>query len=278
MDPKPQLFTLGEATVDLYPAGPDGRTITGSAVWIGACAESLRLASRLEDMRLAATGAAYARRNHTDEQHEIQIDRLWVLRNPDRKDYRLERNQQYVLSIRWVDEKTGVWHREIYYGVTARSFERASNSVMEFMAAQVWDAQYYECSSGTEALIPVADEDGTTDQVLFVHDQNLVHTLDVPYFTGIYQWIEDRVTISAKVIGRSGSGSASVFTLEVDGVLTAHTITLPLGSNPGDEVSSELVFETVLPANTDVRWKCTSGPADVEDGPYAVAIVMQIRD
>jgi hypothetical protein len=284
-----KLFILDDATVNLYPAGPDGRTVTGSALWIGACAETLTLSSRLEGVRFAATGARHASMHHLDEQHEIRINRLWVLRRHDLHDYKLERNQRYVMEIVWREitrsPVTGLvtldeWYRNTYYGVTARSFDRASNSVMEFMADQVWDAEYYETASGDAAFTPnpaLPDDDGTTDQVLWVHEEQIEAGDPVEsYFTAVYRWPEDRVTVGAKAIGRSGNGSSSVFTLEVGGSLTAHTLTLP-AATPGDEVQIDATFATVLPANQDVRWLCTSGPSG-GDAPYAVAIVMTLKD
>lgn len=276
-----KCFILGEATISLYPASPVGDAVVGSPVWMGGCAEGLKMSSRLEGVKLFNSGDRFKRTHHTDERHEIAIDRLWVLPRSPMRDYRLERNQMYALEIIWVDP-TESWFKRVYFGVTGVSYDVASQGVMQFMANQVFDAEriapdagqfYYR--SGAGVYTPAAPAQETP--VLYAHDGALLagDPLEA-YLVGHYRWATDVGVTRVSLRGRAGQGVASVFALELGGVTTGTTITMAAGA-----VNAEVVVESTpsgltIPANTTARWKCVSGPANVIDCAWATAIVMTV--
>lgn len=266
-----QTFTLLEATLALYPAGADGEPLLDFPVWMGACAENLRLRSRLEEHITHPTGERYGRTYHTDEEHLIEINRLWVLQLSDLRDYALARNQTYVLEVVWQDEFTEVWHKRKYCGVTAQNYDLSSEGVMQFMADQGFRAQRYVQSAGFGVYTPLA----TTPP-----DQNVGFFHDGPvasgdYFLGHYNWGRDVELVSAKVIAEASQVDPTELTLEVAGSLTAHVIEIPAGS-VGQEVTDTLAFSGVfVSAGQTVRWKVTDAPGS---GQAAMAaVVLRVR-
>jgi hypothetical protein len=143
------IYTLLEATLALYPADATGQPITTTPIWMGACAENLRLAQSMKVVETTPGGRAYPKRHPLVATHDIQIGRIWVL--PDAtgsSDYVLPTGQM-VLDILWEDEEGDGWQRRTYYGVTAKSYDLSSVEKIHSTADQTFDAEYYSQSSGT---------------------------------------------------------------------------------------------------------------------------------
>lgn len=274
-----KCFIAGEATISLYPASPTGDAVTGGPVWLGGCAESVKMSSRLEGLKLFSSGDRFKRTHHTDERHRVEIERLWVLpRNPMR-DFRPERNQMYALEIIWRDA-TESWFKRVYLGVTAESYDVASVGVMQFMATQTFDAErvapddgryYYAGGAGIYTAPPLGET-----PVLFARESPLVAGDALEgYLAGHYRWETDVTVTRASLRGRCGQGVASVFELELDGVGTGVTVTMAAGS-AGAETTAGITPGFVISAGKTARWKCSSGPGNVVASAWGVAIVMTV--
>lgn len=136
-----QVFTVTAATINLYRIDGDGEVVQ-PAVWLGACAEGLKLAYRFDKVVSRPTGAPYPKVHHVNEEHEIAIDRVWVI---DGEDFEMERNQRYVMQIVWTDPNDGAdgTHTRTYYGVTNNSADLNSQEHFELRQNQVFNAEYY---------------------------------------------------------------------------------------------------------------------------------------
>ncbi len=275
------LFIVGEATAWLYPSSPSGDLVVGSAIWAGACINGLELNARFTEVLIGGTGKAYRKAYHVDEELEIGISRLWVLRRSDFADFRPGFNQRYVLDIVFqIPDGRKEWHRRRFFGVTGRSWDMVSNGVMEFGVKHVYRAERYELESGATVYSGPGTVEVVTgrEQFLFTHDGPVVAGDPAnAYFLGHYRWPEAKRVVSAKVLGRASQGSETEYTLEVDGVLeTAAKVVMPIGG-VNTEVSGEATFSGVIvPAGAGVRWRCTAGPTVVEDCAWVVGLVMVV--
>jgi len=274
--PKTLPLILATGTITLFTADLDGQPILTQPVWMGARAEGLQLSAEISEVEASRSGAPFDEYAQLSELHEIAIDRIWVLplgpeAGPGAErfvDYDLTRGR-YVMKVFWIDERSGLWHERIYYGVQAKRYGLQSNGVIQFGSNQVFRAQYFlpgRGSSGNDGSLtpetPVAFE----MPVLFSHDEALVNG---DYFIGTYQFAAPVRIGLTKVIGQAG-GSPIVLTLEIAGVLSAHTLTLPGGSG---EVSDSETFAVDVMANQTLRWKVTSG-----SGADRVGITMRIQE
>ena len=271
-------LSLGEATINLYPEAANGEALTDQAVWMGACVENLRLAGTFEGVLIAPTGVLYRKKKITDESHQIQIGRLWVLPTANLLDYQPIRNQRFVLEIVWQHDGNDIWHKRTYYGVTPENYNLASmdldGTAGQFGAEQEFRAERFTPASnyGVYPIPPVSAS--AYQNVLFTHDGPI---LTGDYFLGSYKWPGAVTITEAKVISRAAQTTPTILTLEVGGVLTANTLTIPTGA-VNAEVSASSTFNAAVSPEQTVRWQATSGPAAVEDCPWVAAIVMRIRN
>lgn len=146
------VYTLLEATIALYPADALGQPITTTPIWMGACAENLRLVQQMKVVETTPGGRLYPKRHPLVATHEIQIGRIWVL--PDTigsADYVLTTGRM-VMDILWEDEDSDGWQRRTYYGVTAKGYDLASVDKIHSTADQTFDAEYYSQSWGTSTV------------------------------------------------------------------------------------------------------------------------------
>lgn len=148
------LHVLEKATIALYPAEESGAPRLGEPVWIGGCAEGLRITERWLKSERQPTGRAHPRHRPLVAQYAIAIERLWVLPQPGLGDVAFERGD-YVLDVVWEDPDTDTWHREAYFGVTIDERSRESRESAEFREDQQFLADYYyaEGGSGTPAAL-----------------------------------------------------------------------------------------------------------------------------
>jgi hypothetical protein len=263
--PKTLPLVLGRATISLFAADSDGLAILTQPIWVGARAEGLELSSEITEQDATPSGEAYDQFAQLSELHEIKIDRIWVLPIGDGsgpgavpfKDYDLRRGQ-YVMQIFGIDEKTGIWHQRTYLGVQARRYDLRSNGQDYFGSNQLFRAKSFTTTGGTSTpdgtLTPVTPSSSVIIPLLFTHDDPLING---DYFIGTYQF-DSAVTIGfAKIIGETSAGSDTVATLEINGSLTANTLTLTAGS--GEQSDSD-TFSVSVPAGHTIRWKVTSAP------------------
>ncbi len=135
-----QVFTVSAAVINLYLIDGAGAVVS-TPVWIGACAEGLKLLYRFDIVKSRPTGVPYPKVHHVNEEHEIRIDRLWVI---DGQDFEMERNQRYVMQILWEDPNGAAGtHTRTYYGVTNNSADLNSEGHFELRHDQVFNAEYY---------------------------------------------------------------------------------------------------------------------------------------
>lgn len=264
-------FFLREAVISLYPAGADGTSLTGLAVWSGALANQLQLREALEEMKIAGSGDTYATAKHIDEEHLIEIGRTWILRKQFLQDFRPARNQQYVMEIVWSTD--GVWYKRTYFGVTGRVVTTESRGTNQFLVGQTFRAQSLAESNGVTGAPIIYTPTPTTEQsIAFFREDPFVIG---EYLLGHYRWGTTVVLNSVLVIGSAGQGAPTVLTLEINGVLTAVTVTIGAGlANVETTVSASLGAFTVL-AGQSVRWQITSGPIP-ENAMWEAALTMQV--
>lgn len=264
-------FFLSEAVITLYPAAADGSSLTGSAVWSGALANQLRVRSALDELKIMGSGESFATAHHIDEEHVVEIERSWILRRASLADFFPARNQQYVLEVVWSD--SGVWYKRTFFGVTGRVVEHGSLGTNQFRVNQTFRAQRFAETNGTTGS-PIYTPTPQPDQQagFFREDPFLNGT----YLLGNYRWAQSVALNSVLVIGSAGQGAATVLTLEVGGVLTAVTVTIPAGAaNTPVQVSAGL-GGYLVPAGQSVRWQITSGPALPENAMWMTALSMDV--
>lgn len=271
-------FFLHEAVLTLYPAAADGTALEGAAVWWGALANRLRHRMDYDEVLIAGSGESYATAHHVDEQHIIEIDRSWLLRKHLLSDFVPGRNQQYVLEAvfnsgpladRW-------WYRRTWFGLTARSVNWDSNGANQFLMGQVWRAQRFTQTGGPgqpDVFTPLPP--GSTDEqsIGFFRENPLING---EYLLGHYRWPVGVLLKSARAIAWASQDDPTELTLEVNGVLTSHVVTLPAGA-PGEEVTVDLdLGNHAVGLGQSVRWKITSAPIP-ELSAWIAALTMQVQ-
>ena len=96
------------------------------------------------------------------------------------------------------------------------------------------------------------------------------------YLLGHYAWPVQIQLDSAKVISRAPQTTSMVLELEVDGALTGHQITVPVGT-VGERVQVTTTINHAIDAGQVARWKAVSGPVSAGDWGYETAVVMKKR-
>ena len=141
---------------------------------------------------------------------------------------------------------------------------------MQFSDDQVWRAESYEADSGATSYTPIPPP-GTEVNLPFFHEGQ-IDTGN--YLLGHYRFGGALHLYQAKVIALAPQTTAHTLTLEVDGVLTSTTLTIPIGA-VDTEVSNDAGIDVLVSAGSSFRWKVTSGPASAGDRSTMVAVTMQ---
>jgi hypothetical protein len=212
------------------------------------------------------------------------------------------RNQRFALEIVWWSE--GYWYRRWYWGVTARSAAWDSLRTLHFGARQSWRAERFTeeggyipqpiyippppigsggsggpggtggsggSTSGGTVPPPVTTPLPDQEQCVgFFHEAPL---LTGAYLLGRYRWPTAVRLTGAQVVALAPQSSPVVLALEVGGVLTGETLTIPVG-DANNEVTAQCPINRTVPALTDVRWKVVSAP-DVMASAWVAALGMQ---
>jgi hypothetical protein len=275
-------FFLHEAVLTLYPASADG-ALLGAAVWSGALANSLRMSRQYEEVKVMGAGERYATAHAVDEEHVLTVERTWILRRALPQDFVPGRNQQYLLEIVWSEDpamyRAGLqraWHRRTYYGVTGRSIEEQSVRTNQFAVHQTFRAQRFAQAGGVvEAggapiYTPLPEPTGTRQPVGFFHEARLGTGA---YLLGHYRWPVAARLLWAKAVAYAPASQAVVLGLEVNGMLTGATLTLPAASN-GQEVRAEAEFDVAVALGESVRWQVISAPAS--SSAWGCSLVMEV--
>jgi hypothetical protein len=158
------VLTLLDATLALYPADVDGAPLTAFPVWMGACAERVRLNSPWTTVETRPSGRSFPRQHPLFAAHEVSIDRVWVNPLSDQASF-IPTGHTYVLDLVWQDPEDPEerWKRRTYFGVTIKSDGIESQDIGgtagHFVEGQVFDAEYYAEDAGTgtppaPALLP----------------------------------------------------------------------------------------------------------------------------
>src|SRR5262245_2114390 len=113
-------LTLHDVTLSLYPAGEDGTPALDAPVYIGACAERLRLTDEFVVMETRPTGRRYPKKYPLVMTHGIGMERVWItqpITGPpaDMRSF-VASNARFVLDVLWEDEASDYWKRRTYYG------------------------------------------------------------------------------------------------------------------------------------------------------------------
>ncbi len=262
-------FFLNEAIVSLFLAAADGSPV-GTPLWAGAYANGVRFSHALDEVILTGSGDRYGTAHHIDEANVITIDRTWLLRRTDLVDFFPARNQTYALQFIWTSG--GSVFQRTFYGVTGRTLEQNSQGTNQTLTSQVFRAQWFADARGTLA-VPIAAPvvPTTTPEALgFFHEDPLAPG---SYLLGFYRFTTPATLASASVIAWAPQTSAVVLTLEVNGSLTAATLTIPVGAANTEVTAAVSLGGLAVPAGQLVRWVVTSAPA-IEDSAWKVAVLL----
>jgi len=257
-------LTLHEAALSLYLASPDGST-PYAEVFIGACAEGINLSSRLEEFRVAATGAEFQRTHHVDEEHFIEVRHVWVLSATAPEVFQPVRNQRYLAELVWRDRKlSGLWMRRRYFDVTFMDDRHSSGDASGAaafehglrMRATRFQTSTQAATGGAAPVLPVTAAEGGVLAAFFREEELAADD----YLLGHYAFTEAVTLSRIEARGLASQTDPTVLELEEEGVLSGVQITLPAGSL-GEEVSASLTPARAIPATTELRWKVVSAPA-----------------
>ncbi len=263
---------LQEAQMTLWLADAAGSP-SGDPIFYGGFCNHLSLQMEYEGVVIKASGARYGRQYHADENHHLDFGQTWLVSRSTLEDFKPARNTQYVLQLLWTAGRQ--WLRRIYFGVTWQHILWQAPTPNQFLCRQSLRAQYFTADSGTittpPPVIPPAPVPSVLQPVPFSRESPLIPG---EYLLGFYQW-NDTVTVSRlDVIYWPSQTQDTVLGLEVGGVLTGHTLTLPAGTANVEATQSQTVSFTI-PPNSLVRWKILSGP-DAVDAAWSVALTMLI--
>lgn len=265
-------FFLSEAQISLWLQAANG-SLTGGTIFIGGFANRLRMQMEYEENRLAGSGDTYQTTRHVDESHLLDFGQTWLISRTTLQDWKPARNTQYVLELVWTSKN--IWLRRRYYGVTWRTMQWEAPNTNQFLTDQSLRAQYYVEDSGGIAspppATPVTPPPATQQPVGFFRENPLIVG---EYLLGFYQWNEAVNFASAQVIAWAPQLTPMVLGLEVGGVLTGQTITIPVGT-ANTEVTANATLGVAVPANTLVRWKVLSGP-DATNAAWSCALTCQV--
>lgn len=140
-----QLFTLSSAEIGLFLINAGG-SVVSPAVWSGVPAEGVKLGYRYEVIKTRPTGAPYPRARVINEEHEIEISKVWVI---NQGDFQMDRDARFILKIEWTDPgnrspySVSGSHSRTYYGVTTLQADLDSNGQHEFKQSQKFSAEYF---------------------------------------------------------------------------------------------------------------------------------------
>jgi hypothetical protein len=266
---------LREAVISLYPADAAGAPLVAAPVWAGACANGLRLGQSWEEQLSYSSGDRFKTAHHADELHAIEIDRTWIIRTTSPGETSApERNARYVMEIVWNDVRARIWHKRLYYGVTGRASDLNSDGPRQHNNAQSYRAETFVPDGGTGAaniFTPIATTGA--EQVVGFFGENPV--LEDAYLLGHYRWSANKRITAARWACLSPTAE-TVLGLELNGILSGDTITIPAGVANTD-AHGEVTLNRLVPLGTEVRWRVVSGP-DIEAAAWHLAVVVTLAD
>lgn len=280
---------LAECVTTLYRADGALNPILDAPVWVGSKTEGLEVDGRIAMVDSTPSGAIYGEEEQLGESHDIGFERIWAV-NPASsgadRDFVLARGK-YVLVVYWESKRTRFWQKRTYYGVQCRGVSMRSNGQVYFGQRQMFGARFYvpdegrnTVSSPSSPLLPSGStgsgtSTGTEQPIGFQHVGAMAPG---DYFLGQYQFSDRSVTVTwAKANARASQTTATVLGLEVNGVMTALTLTLPVGAANAEVSAGGTVTPVVVAVGGVMRWKVVSGPSDVESQAYAASIGMTVE-
>jgi len=269
-------FLLREAQFALYPTDASG-VLQGPALWFGGFINKLRTAMDYEEVLLKASGDRYSTAHHVDEAHVLSLGQSWIIFAPTMADWKPVRNQQYQLQLIWTSG--GRWLRRVYSGVTWRTLALESVGTNQLLVDQTLRAQAYNDDGGSLALgtgaqppatVP-APSPGGVQVLAFYREATLIVN---EYLLGFYAWTSPVTLVGATVTANAPQGTPMVLGLEVGGVLTGQTLTIPVGT-VNTEVTASVALSGVVAPGELVRWQILSGPAPV-NAAWGASVAMQV--
>lgn len=124
-------FTQWECEVVIYRADDDG-VATDEIEWLGGCDNRMNIEQGYAEERADRSGDRYARWQQLEEEHTIELERLFLTRYDRAASFYqapvLGRNQRLVAVLLWRDEEARIWHKHTYYGVQVPSLSSSSEN------------------------------------------------------------------------------------------------------------------------------------------------------
>ena len=265
-------FLLHEAVLQLYPADANGEPVLASVIW-WALTNNLSQEDKFPGPVIAASGALYATQHVLTVNTELTLDRSWILRAASLAEFRPQPAQAYVLEAVWYAD--GHWYRRMFYGCTPQTMKWNSRGTLSFIHGDTWRAERWADSGGVghpSVYTPITPAPaGVSVPVGWFRESPCVPG---EYLLGYYRWASAVTITGLHVAGLASSAGATVFALEIGGVVSATTITLPAGTD-GAAVSADATVSVSVGSGVPVRWVIQSGP-DVTVAAYNIALMADV--
>jgi len=250
-----------EATISLYPVGPDRQPIRSFPLWMGGTAASVKMSKRFPSRSVRPTGDSTDRTIQLGTDHNIELQRCWLVRTSTPADFDPKLGE-HCLEIVWQDQFSGVWTRRLYYGVTWIEAGWASSGLFQFALSQSMRARSLVITSGHGAVDSAPDwpTSGefpfafTQAGALWASDSTakyLQGRISIPFTTRL-----SRVVVEG-VAGRS----ATTIELVLNGNAQSTTIVLPGNSSNIYVNAAASPSSVIISPNTEMRWRASSGPS-----------------
>lgn len=272
---------LGDVVLSMYEADALGNPNVGRPVFMGARTERLRETQRIEEFEFTGSGEAQRDYGQLAQDIEIAVDGIQCQDGRSLSGFQIKRGIRYVLAIYGQDERTRVYARRTYYGVqTKERSESGDQGQQYFMQSKVFRALFCMEDGGrlAEGQDSLAGVPALPNPVGL--EQSYLFFFGGPapageMFVGQFRFGTAMRLTYAKAIAQAGSsGADTVLQLEGNGTPLT-TLTLAAGSG---EVSAESAADLSIdiPANTLLRWRVLSAPADVENMAAMISVTMNL--
>ena len=260
------------AVATLYPADPNGEPITDAAVWFGACLNGGRMTQQFTYAEIPVTAARGPRQVAVGSSWQVELERVWLLEGTSLADFNPGLGERFALELSWNLEGTNRWFRRLFKDVTLESRGLVSNGALEFAETQSFQAGDHEDTDGSGLVIPIRLGDDFGQVPVGFYYENPLEVSE--YFLGHYAWEQPVTLVSAKAIAKAPTGTVTC-ALEVDGVLTGLTLTIPSGAAGSEVEVTANLNDYALAAGQEVRWQVTNAPA-LASSASGCAIIMQV--
>lgn len=274
-------FVIANAVLSLWQADSGGNADVSRPVFLGARTERFRALGRIEEFEFTGSGDPVRDYGQYGEEHELGVAQIFCVDGRTWSDFELKRGR-YVLEVYWQDPRSRVFYRRTYYGVqTKERSESGDQGQQYFIQEKLFRSLFMVANNGqlgpnedTRAGVPGSGNPTSTEDSYLSFHSGPVPAGDT--LAGQFQFTTAMRLTYAKVVAAAGSvGTATVLRLEGNGTPLL-TLTLPAGSGEQSAATASDFTPIDIAANTLLRWRVVSGPADVEDLAEMISATMNL--